>query len=123
MRTSPKQFCIQPLSEGDIIPERRRDDFVEQVFWNINDVLAVATRLRNAIYVRQQQNAIVWSISDIFLDIIPHSGPLISYAVHLMTSLAAFEYEKTRNRSFRAFVGVRTYVVDSDSGMVVDKAM
>ena len=35
------QCWIKPLRELDIIPEARREDFITQVFWNINDIIAV----------------------------------------------------------------------------------
>jgi len=44
---------INGLREQDIIPQPRRTDFLEQVFWNIHDIIAVNTRLRDALNKRQ----------------------------------------------------------------------
>ena len=54
-------------------------DFIEQVFWNVHDVLQVNTRLRDTLSKRQKQYAVVESISDIFLDTIPYFMPFITY--------------------------------------------
>ena len=53
------QFWINPLKTRDIIPEERRANFVQDVFWNVLDVLAVNTRLRDALARRQKQYAVV----------------------------------------------------------------
>ncbi|KAI0035358.1 CNH-domain-containing protein [Vararia minispora EC-137] len=95
---------ITPLKTLDVIPERRRADFVEHVFWNVEDVLAVNTRLRDALSKRQKQYAVVESVSDIFLDAVPHFAPFVAYGAHQMYGKYEFEKEKASNPAFAAFV-------------------
>jgi len=102
---------MAPLKSSDIIPEARRLDFVEQVFWNIPDIIAVNTRLRDAFNKRQKSYAVVESISDIFLDAVPHFGPFVSYGAHQLYGKYEFEKEKSSNAAFSQFVEVRAPIV------------
>jgi hypothetical protein len=101
------QVWIAPLSTQDILPEARRADFIEQVFWNIHDVIAVNTRLREALNKRQKSYAVIEGIADIFLDIVPHFAPFVSYGSHQLYGKYEFEKEKSSNPAFAQFVEVR----------------
>lgn len=100
------QLWIKPLKESDIIPEHRRADFLEQVFWNIHDIIAVNTRLRDALNKRQKSYAVVEQIGDIFLDAVPHFAPFVSYGAHQLYGKYEFEKEKSTNPAFAHFVEV-----------------
>ncbi|GJE93881.1 CNH-domain-containing protein [Phanerochaete sordida] len=95
---------IKPLQELDIIPEPRRTDFLEQVFWNLHDIISVNLRLRDALNKRQKSYAIVEQIGDIFLDAVPHFGPFVDYGAHQLYGKYEFEKEKSSNPAFAAFV-------------------
>ncbi|KAH9042293.1 CNH-domain-containing protein [Lactarius hengduanensis] len=92
-----RDVWIAPLSASDIIPEQRRADFIEQVFWNIHDVIGVNTRLRDALNKRQKSYAVIEGIADIFLDIVPLFAPFL-YGKY------EFEKEKSSNPAFAQFV-------------------
>ena len=68
---------IAPFSASAIIPEHRRADFIEQVLWNIHDVIAVNKRLRDALNKRQKSYAVVECIADIFCDNVPLFAPFV----------------------------------------------
>lgn len=89
------------------MPEDRRTDFLEQVFWNIHDIIAVNTKLRDALNKRQKSYAVVEQIGDILLDAIPHFSPFVSYGAHQLYGKYEFEKEKSSNPEFAAFVEVR----------------
>jgi len=115
---------MAPLKSSDIIPEARRLDFVEQVFWNIPDIIAVNTRLRDAFNKRQKSYAVVESISDIFLDAVPHFGPFVSYGAHQLYGKYEFEKEKSSNVAFSQFVEVRApMVVWGNSGELTEDSV
>lgn len=95
---------INPLKSSDVIPEIRRTDFLEQVFWNIHDIIAVNTRLRDALNKRQKHYAVVERLGDILLDAVPHFGPFVSYGAHQLYGKYEFEKEKSANPAFAAFV-------------------
>lgn len=97
---------INGLKEEDIIPQPRRTDFLEQVFWNIHDIIAVNTRLRDALNKRQKHYAVVERIGDIMLDAVPHFGPFVSYGAHQLYGKYEFEKEKNSNPAFYQFVEV-----------------
>lgn len=99
-----RDLWIKPLKESDIIPEHRRADFLEQVFWNIHDIIAVNTRLRDALNKRQKSYAVVEQIGDIFLDAVPHFAPFVSYGAHQLYGKYEFEKEKSTNPAFAQFV-------------------
>ena len=81
-------------------------DFLEQVFWNIHDIIAVNTRLRDALNKRQKSYAVVERIGDIFLDAVPHFSPFVSYGAHQLYGKYEFEKEKSSNPAFSQFVEV-----------------
>lgn len=82
-------------------------DFIEQVFWNVNDIIAVNTRLRDALNKRQKSYVVVEQISDILLDAFPHFAPFVSYGAHQLYGKYEFEKEKSSNPAFAQFVEVR----------------
>jgi hypothetical protein len=82
---------------------------LEQVFWNIHDIIAVNTRLRDALNKRQKHYAVVERIGDIMLDAVPHFGPFVSYGAHQLYGKYEFEKEKNSNPAFYQFVEVSTF--------------
>lgn len=95
------------MRELDIIPESRRADFIDQVFWNLDDIIEVNIRLRDALNKRQKSYAVVEQIGDIFLDAVPRFGPFVSYGAHQLYGKYEFEKEKSSNPAFAQFVEVR----------------
>ena len=95
------------MKESEVLPSERRTDFLEQVFWNIHDIIAVNTRLRDALNKRQKSYAVVEQIGDILLDAIPHFSPFVSYGAHQLYGKYEFEKEKSSNPAFAAFVEVQ----------------
>jgi RHO1 GDP-GTP exchange protein 1/2 len=100
------QVWMKRLREEDIIPIERRADFLQHVFWNITDIIAVNTRLRDALNKRQKQYAVVERIGDILLDHVPHFDPFLSYGAHQLWGKYEFEKEKNSNPVFAHFVEV-----------------
>ncbi|OBZ74240.1 Rho1 guanine nucleotide exchange factor 1 [Grifola frondosa] len=99
-----RDLWIKPLRESEIIPEARRADFLEQVFWNIHDIIAVNTKLRDALNKRQKAYAVVEQIGDVLLDAVPHFQPFVSYGAHQLYGKYEFEKEKSSNPQFARFV-------------------
>ncbi|KAF6761498.1 CNH-domain-containing protein [Ephemerocybe angulata] len=99
-----RDVWIKGIQEGDVIDESKKADFITQVFWNVHDILAVNMRLRDALNKRQKQYAIVDRIGDVFLDVVPHFGPFVSYGAHQLWGKYEFEREKNANPAFAAFV-------------------
>ncbi|KAL4061872.1 CNH-domain-containing protein [Scleroderma citrinum] len=99
-----RDVWIGNLKDNDIIPAERRTDFIQQVFWNIHEIIGVNTRLRDALNKRQKAYAVVERIGDIFIDIVPNFGPFVSYGAHQLYGKYEFEKEKSANPAFAAFV-------------------
>lgn len=98
---------VKPLQNSDIIPQERRQEFITQVFWNVNDIISVNTRLRDALNKRQKSYTIVEKIGDILHDAVPHFDPFVSYGAHQLYGKYEFEREKNSNPAFAQFVEVR----------------
>lgn len=88
---------MEGLSEG----------LVEKVFWNVGDILAVNTRLRDSLNKRQKAYAVVETIGDILLEHVPNFEPFVKYGAHQLYGKFEFEREKTSNPAFAQFVEVR----------------
>ncbi|KAJ2932613.1 hypothetical protein H1R20_g4473, partial [Candolleomyces eurysporus] len=99
-----RDIWIKRLQEEDVIPENRREDFIMQVFWNVDAIIKVNTRLRDALTKRQKQYAIVEKIGDILLDCVKDFDPFVSYGSHQLWGKWSFEKEKSSNPAFAAFV-------------------
>ncbi|KAG6902575.1 hypothetical protein C0995_014582 [Termitomyces sp. Mi166 len=95
---------IGRLKDSDVIPAERRTDFLTQVFWNLHDIIAVNTRLRDALNKRQKSYAVVERIGDVLLDVVPHLGPFVQYGSHQLYGKYEFEKEKNANLAFAQFV-------------------
>ncbi|CAE6461849.1 unnamed protein product [Rhizoctonia solani] len=95
---------MEPLRTQDIIPAEKREDFVQQVFWNVEDILDVNIRLRDLLTKRQNAYPVVETIGDIFLELVPHFHPFVQYGKHQLYGKYEFEKEKANNPAFAAFV-------------------
>ncbi|KAI0769216.1 Pleckstrin homology domain-containing protein [Irpex lacteus] len=73
---------------------RTRQDFLEQVFWNVQDIISVNIKLRDALNKRQKSFAVVEQIGDILLDAVPN----------FVYGKFEFEKEKSSNPAFAQFV-------------------
>lgn len=81
------------------------------MFWNVFDIIAVNTRLRDALNKRQKSYAVVEKIGDLLLDVVPHFGPFVSYGAHQLYGKYEFEKEKNSNPEFAQFVEVSAVMV------------
>ncbi|KAF8603877.1 CNH-domain-containing protein [Ceratobasidium sp. AG-I] len=95
---------MMPLRTEDVIPPERRTDFVQQLFWNLEDIIEVNTRLRDLLTKRQNAYPIVETIGDIFAELVPHFEPFVQYGKHQLYGKYEFEKEKASNPAFAAFV-------------------
>ncbi|KAF9260341.1 CNH-domain-containing protein [Marasmius fiardii PR-910] len=103
-----RDIWMKRLQTSVVIPAERRTSFIEQVFWNVNDIITIITGLRDAL-VRRQEEAeecfgIVEIIGDIFLGELPRLDSFVSYGVHQLYAKYDFEKEKNTNPAFSAFV-------------------
>ncbi|KIK08903.1 hypothetical protein K443DRAFT_127890 [Laccaria amethystina LaAM-08-1] len=99
-----RDVWMNALKESDIILQSARQEFITTVFWNIEHIIAVNTRLRDALNKRQKSFSVVEKIGDIFLDAVPHFSPFVSYGGHQLAGKDRFEKEKSSNPAFAAFV-------------------
>ncbi|CAB4399307.1 unnamed protein product [Rhizophagus irregularis] len=95
---------MNPLLNQNFIPESRRKNFVNEVFYNILEVHNVNSKLADALQKRQNSFAIVEQIGDIFLEYAPLFDPFIKYGAHQLWGKYEFEREKNSNHVFAKFV-------------------
>lgn len=99
-----RDFWMKPLRTSNCIPEARRDKFIRTVFSNVLDVHNVNASLADALTHRQQNQAVVHEVGDIFLQFVPHFEPFIKYGSLQLYAKFEFEREKSTNPSFARFV-------------------
>ncbi|KAI8150179.1 CNH domain-containing protein [Fennellomyces sp. T-0311] len=99
-----QKHWITPLLEGEYIPAERREQFVEEVFWNISEVCEVNMLLAAALEERQKISSVVDQVGDIMLQHVASFGPFVQYGSHQMISRHVFETEKATNPMFAEFV-------------------
>ncbi|CAO0797587.1 unnamed protein product [Mucor circinelloides] len=99
------EFWVEPLLSQDIIDDdKRREQFVKQVFYNIADIRHVNTELSRALEARQAEKYLVSSIGDVMLDHVRYFHPFVEYGAHQVIGKFTFELEKKRNPLFAQFV-------------------
>ncbi|KAG8933109.1 RHO1 GDP-GTP exchange protein 2 [Tulasnella sp. 408] len=105
-----RQEAINELieTERDFLQdmEYMRDlpQFIEQVFWNLEEIITISTRLSDALNKRQESQAAVERIGDIYVDVVKDFEPFVRYGGHQMYGELEFEKEKTSNPAFAQFV-------------------
>ncbi|KAF9928346.1 RHO1 GDP-GTP exchange protein 2 [Linnemannia zychae] len=99
-----KDKWITPIQNMDLLPENRRESFIDKVFYNINDVYNVNSKLGDALLKRQQAYSVVPEIGDIFLEHVKNFAPFVLYGANQIEAKYEFEHEKSTNSSFSRFV-------------------
>jgi hypothetical protein len=99
-----EDFWIKPLLESNINETPYREQFVEEVFWNIADVHRANSALLADLEKRQAEKPIVDRIGDILLLHVDNFEPFVQYGAHQVFGKFAFETEKSKNNEFAAFV-------------------
>ncbi|EPB91715.1 hypothetical protein HMPREF1544_01426 [Mucor circinelloides 1006PhL] len=101
-----KEQWIQPLLDANN-PHQVAGDraaFVQEIFWNITEVLQVNSTLSKALLTRQAKAKVVDQVGDIMLAHVAKFEPFVRYGSHQIISKYAFETEKSTNPSFTDFV-------------------
>lgn len=79
---------------------------MEKIFWNIEDIITINTRLRDGLNERQSHHAIVEGFADIFLEFMSHLEPFVSYGAQRIHGKALLEAEMRQNEALASFVKV-----------------
>ncbi|TID15736.1 hypothetical protein CANINC_004265 [Pichia inconspicua] len=99
-----REFWMRPLSETKIIKDKERDQFIRNVFHNINEIWDVNHRFAEALVRRQQKSPIVDTIADIFLEYIPQFTPFITYGAGQVIGKYEFDRQRRHNALLRRFI-------------------
>ncbi|OJD24307.1 hypothetical protein ACJ73_04334 [Blastomyces percursus] len=104
-----RDFWMRPLRSANNtnlspVPEHRREKFIRTVFSNCLEVLAVNSRLSEALNARQKESSIVNTVGDIFLQFVPRFDPFIKYGANQLYGKYEFEKERASNPAFSKFV-------------------
>ncbi|KAF3288600.1 RHO1 GDP-GTP exchange protein 2 [Orbilia oligospora] len=102
-----RDFWMKPLKSTvppSPIVEFKREMFIKKVFSNMLEVHSVNSKLAEALTKRQQNNAVIHNIGDIFLEYVPHFDPFIKYGANQLYGKYEFEREKASNQAFARFV-------------------
>ncbi|KAI8852236.1 CNH domain-containing protein [Chytridium lagenaria] len=102
----------KPLRSSNVIDEKRRDAFMNTVFCNISDVLAVNTKLLQKLLNRQKEAHIVEKIGDIFINISKEFHIYVEYCGNREVSRYEIANEKAQNTKFRDFLAKAVSKVD-----------
>ncbi|KAF9580142.1 RHO1 GDP-GTP exchange protein 2 [Lunasporangiospora selenospora] len=99
-----KEKWVKPIRELDLLPEVRREAFVDKVFYNINDVYSVNSKLAESLLKRQQTYAVIPEVGDIFLEHVINFAPFVLYGANQIEAKFEFETEKNASSAFSKFV-------------------
>ncbi|KAI3622906.1 ROM2 [Malassezia furfur] len=99
-----RDYWLQPLSTQHIIARPQRAEFVQVLFQNLPEILAVNQRVAELLTRRQKQRAVVECIGDIYLDMVDQFVPYVTYGANQMHARLRLESEKATNPFFALFV-------------------
>ncbi|KAI9296940.1 CNH-domain-containing protein [Neoconidiobolus thromboides FSU 785] len=99
-----QEFFIKPLLYENIISTEKRDEFIEQVFFNISEIHSINHHLMKDLIKRQEEQYVVDQIGDIFLDHVKNFEPFVAYGAHQLFAKQALELEITQNQNLARFL-------------------
>ena len=101
-----RDFWMKPLRNPQKSPiaEQTRDKFIKSVFSNVSEIYGVNSKLAEALTRRQQEQPVVRSIGDIFVEVVPRFSPFITYGASQLFGKTEFENERKMNPAFAKFV-------------------
>ncbi|THH06430.1 hypothetical protein EW145_g4099 [Phellinidium pouzarii] len=90
---------IEPLRNANVIGEGKTDEFIQYVFWNLNEILSFHQRMLASLFSRQRdQHPLIQSVSDVILETYE------SYIKRYPLSEARHRSELKRNSAYRSFL-------------------
>ncbi|KAJ3040319.1 RHO1 GDP-GTP exchange protein 2 [Rhizophlyctis rosea] len=95
---------IKPLREGNIIPAQRRDRFIHDVFLNVAELIAVATKLRRGLTSRQRERHVVDRVGDVFRSVVDELDPYVDYGAKQPYAKYIVDQELLVNPEFARFL-------------------
>ncbi|TPX61224.1 hypothetical protein PhCBS80983_g01303 [Powellomyces hirtus] len=99
-----ERVFVEPLRRSDIIPVERLDIFIEEVFFNINELHAINSRLLTKLIARQKEGSIVDKIGDIFVSVVDEFEAYVRYGGQQVLAKYALDQEKATNPEFAKFL-------------------
>ncbi|KAI8911205.1 CNH domain-containing protein, partial [Powellomyces hirtus] len=99
-----ERVFVEPLRRSDIIPAERLDIFIEEVFFNINELHAINSRLLTKLIARQKEGSIVDKIGDIFVSVVDEFEAYVRYGGQQVLAKYALDQEKATNPEFAKFL-------------------
>ncbi|KAI8897331.1 CNH domain-containing protein [Globomyces pollinis-pini] len=98
------KLIAQPLRIKDIIEPTRREQFVNEVFSNINAICSVNEKLLQKLLVRQRQSTVVSNVGDIFIEMAKEFVPYIEYGTNQFHAKIVLNDERNRNTELTKFI-------------------
>ncbi|KAI0752263.1 hypothetical protein BC629DRAFT_1297111 [Irpex lacteus] len=101
-----QEVFVDPLLATSPIPQNRIQGFVSEVFYNLNQILAIHRRMLDALFERQrEQHPLIQSVADIVLDTsLAFRSQYESYIKHYPISEAHHRKELRRNPKYQYFL-------------------
>ncbi|KAI0342848.1 hypothetical protein BDW22DRAFT_1357379 [Trametopsis cervina] len=101
-----QEVYVEPLMATSPVPSDRKEGFVAEVFFNINQILGHHRRMLDALFERQrEQHPLVQSVADIVLDTsLAFRNPYEEYIKHYPLAEAHHRKELRRNPEYEYFL-------------------
>ncbi|KAG0237768.1 RHO1 GDP-GTP exchange protein 2 [Mortierella sp. GBA43] len=100
-----EEIFIKPLRAGGIVDDDKVEEFIEDVFLNHTEIIALNKRLLEALRERQEENPVVERIGDILLShIIGFEDAYRRYIPRIVLSEFSYKKEKSQNPRFAQFL-------------------
>ncbi len=95
---------MEPLKSRDIIPEEHREEFINKVFSNLQELYTVNSKLLKKLISRQKEALVVDKIGDIFVNITHELYPYIEYGGQQVYAKSILDEERQANPELAKFL-------------------
>ncbi|KAF9918737.1 RHO1 GDP-GTP exchange protein 2, partial [Lobosporangium transversale] len=100
-----EEIFIAPLRAGDIVDPERREELIEDIFLNFQEILALNKKLLEELRQRQKEQPLVEGIGDVMLKHISgFEEAYLRYIPRIALSEYAYKREETQNPRFAQFL-------------------
>ncbi|KAJ3009607.1 RHO1 GDP-GTP exchange protein 2 [Thoreauomyces humboldtii] len=95
---------VEPLRHSQIIPADRMEEFIDNVFYNVDELYQINSLLLAKLLTRQKESSIVDKIGDIFISIVDSFEAYVRYGAQQVLARYHLDQERTNNPEFAKFL-------------------
>jgi RHO1 GDP-GTP exchange protein 1/2 len=98
------QHYVEPLRERDIFPIEKREEYIKEIFSNMQELYNINSKFLKKLQSRQKEAYVVEKIGDIFANVTNELYPYIEYGAQQIYGKVLLDEERSTNVEFAKFL-------------------